>query len=458
VTTDASRALDRLEQIAPDFLWVIYHDYLSLPHAKTVTRNRFEEVVNRGVTWAKANWNFSTDDHMLPEPFFGADSGDLVARPDPATLVPVPYRPRVAQALSDLYDDLGRPWEGDPRRRLRHQVGALRGLGLDARVAFEAEFQIVRAAPDTSGRWDPVDRGRMFTLDPIEDHWSLAERIYDTLEAMGIPVHQLAREYGPGQFELSLMPADPLTAADRYVVARQVVKALAREAGVVATFMPKPYPDRPGNGLHVHLSLWSEDGSNATGDPGNVEGLSDRGGQAVAGLLAHAAGQAGIGSPIPNSYKRLLPGSWAPAHVCWALGNRAALVRVPGRGEARRLEYRSGDASANPYLHATGLLAAIADGIASEMRPVAPVQTDLGRWSDHEAALHGVARLPTSLAAALDALERDDVLCAALGEVVVPSYLAVKRFELGTYRSAAGPDADSTEVTEWERSTYLEPL
>jgi glutamine synthetase len=423
-----------------------------------VTRHRFEEVVNRGVTWAKANWNFSTDDHMLPEPFFGADSGDLLARADPATLVPVPYRPRVAQVLSDLYDDLGQPWEGDPRRRLRLEVGELRRLGLDARVAFEAEFQIVRAPPDTAGRWEPVDRGRMFTLDPIEDHWSLAERIYDTLEAMGIPVHQLAREYGPGQFELSLDPADPLTAADRYVVARQVVKALARDAGVVATFMPKPYADRPGNGLHVHLSLWSEDGSNATADPENVDGLSKRGGHAVAGLLAHAAGQAGIGSPTPNSYKRLLPGSWAPAHVCWALGNRAALVRVPGRGEGRRFEYRSGDASANPYLHVTGLLAAIADGIESETPPPAPIQADVGHWSDSEAALHGVARLPTSLAAALDALERDDVLCAALGEVVVPSYLAVKRFELETYRSAAGRDADSTEVTEWERSTYLEPL
>lgn len=460
MTRDISGAVRRLRQTGADFLWVVYHDYLSLAHAKTVARHRFPEVLERGVTWAKANWNFATDDHMLPEAFFGANSGDLIARPDPATLAPVPYRPRVAQALSDLFDDLGQPWEGDPRRRLRGQVEALRRIGLTAQVAFETEFALVRLVDDGSGAtsWAPVDRGRMFTLDPIEDHWDWAERVYDTLDVMGVPVHQFAREYGPGQFELSLMPADPLTAADRYLVARQVVKALARDAGMVATFMPKPYADRPGNGLHVHLSLWAEDGEDATGDRSNVEGLSERGAAAVAGLLAHAAGQAGLGSPIANSYKRLLPGSWAPAHVCWGLGNRAALVRVPVRGEGRRLEYRSGDGAANPYLHLAGLLASIADGIESGMSPPDPVLADVGHWSDQEAARHGVARLPTSLGEALDALEGDEVLCRALGDVIVPNYLAVKRFELGTYQSEAGRDANSTEVSEWERSTYLEPL
>jgi glutamine synthetase len=143
--------------------------------------------------------------------------------------------------------------------------------------------------------------------------------------------------------------------------------------------------------------------------------------------------------------------------VCWALGNRAALVRIPGRGAARRLEYRSGDGSASPYLHLSGLLAAIVDGIRSDREAPPAVDGDVGHWSDEEAALRGVARLPSSLGEALDALDGDDVLRAMLGPTIDENYRAVKRYELGAYHAAAGA-AGPTEVTEWERATYLEPL
>jgi glutamine synthetase len=452
----AEPVLARLEELGADFLWIVYHDYSGIGRAKAVTGERLADAIEHGVTWAKANWNIAVDDHLIPHPGFAADSGDFVARPDPATLTPVPYRPRVALALSDLVDDLGAAWNGDPRARLKAQVEALAAVGLEARVAFEVEFLLAEPVGDRT--WRPADRGRMFVVDEIEARWDWVADLLDTLAAMDIPVHQFAREYGNGQYELSLLPADPLAAVDSYVIARQAVKALARDAGLVASFMPKPFAELPGNGLHVHLSLSRPDGGDALTATDDVGALSPLGLAAVAGLLEHAPGQAALGAATPNSYKRLLPGSWAPAHVCWAVGNRAALVRVPGRGVNRRLEYRSGDGSASPYLHLAGLLAAIVDGVQRELSAPEPVVGDVGHLTDREAAAQGAVRLPGSLGEALDALERDDVLRAMLGPTIDEHYRAVKRYELTAYEHGAGALADPTEVTEWERLTYLEPL
>lgn len=448
-------ARGRFEALGARFLWVVYHDYAGLARAKAVTVDRFDETLESGVTFAMANWDLAITDHQVPHPIFGADSGDFRAVPDPATIVPIPWRPGVAQAYSHLADDLGRPWEGDPRGRLRRQVEALAARGLNALLAFEAEFMLtVVDGPD----WRLADRGRMFTVDEIEARWEWCSRVLDALAGMGIAVHQFAKEYGPAQYELSLLPTDPLAAVDRFLLARQAIKALARDAGLVATFMPKPFAELPGNGLHVHMSFADADDRDVVVDPADERALSPTGGAILAGLLAHAAGQAALGSPTPNSYKRLLPGSWAPAHVAWALGNRAALVRIPGRGASRHIEYRSGDASANQYLHVAGLLAAVADGLARETAPPPAVAADIGHWSDEEAAAHGVARLPPRLDAALEALERDEVLLAALGPVIPDHYLAAKRFELDSYLAESGADPDTTEVTDWERAAYLEPV
>lgn len=441
---------------AADFLWIVYHGYTSLGLAKVVTRDRIDDAMERGVTFAKANWDIAIDDELIPHPAFAADSGDFIARPDPATLVRLPHRPRVAQAFSDLLDEDGLPWIGDPRGRLRHQVEDLAALGLTAKVAFEAEFQFVRASSDG---WEPADHGRMFTVDEIEARWAWCEQLLDGLRAMGIPVHQLGKEYGVGQYELSLLPSDPVTAVDRFLLARQLVKALARDAGLVATFMPKPRADAPGNGLHVHISLWDAGGADATADPHDPGALSSLGGSAVAGLLDHAPAQAAIGSASPNSYKRLLPGSWAPAHVCWAFGNRAALVRVPSRGVGRRLEYRSGDASGNPYLHLAGLLAGIIDGIRREAAAPPPVNDDIGHWTKEQVVQRGIAGLPGSLEESLAALRQDAVLLEMLGTVIAEHYPAVKDYEASAYRAALTASGQTDEhVIDWERTTYLEPL
>jgi glutamine synthetase len=452
----AVETLSRLDELGADALWVVYHDLSGIGRAKAVPAGRFADVAANGVTFAMANWDIAITDHQVPDPIFGADSGDFRALPDPATIVPIPHRSGVAQAFPWLLDDVGRAWPGDPRSLLARQVDRLADHGLVATVAFEAEFVLVAERPE-----DLLDdNSRMFTVDALDARWDLGRRLFEELATTGIAVHQLGKEYGPGQFELSLMPAGPLPAADRFLLARQLIKALAREQGLAASFMPKPFADLPGNGLHVHIGLVpaAAPTSDALAVPADDTSLTATGRAAVAGLLEHAAAQTALGAPTPNSYKRLLPGSWAPAHVSWATGNRAALVRIPGRGAARHIEYRAGDASMNPYLHLAGLLAAIADGLDRGLEPVAAATVDIGHLSDGDAAAAGHPRLPDRLSTALAALEADDVILDALGPILPAHFLALKRFELQSFIAETGSEETSTEVTEWERTTYFEPL
>ena len=324
------------------------------------------------------------------------------------------------------------------------------------RVGIEAELYLAR--PWAGGAFQPDDDDRMFSQAAIDARWPLLAAILDGLAAMDIPVHQLAKEFGPAQYELSLLPASPLAAVDAFLAARDLVKSLAREEGILATFMPKPSEDLPGCGLHVHLGIVDASGADVLADPADPERLSPVGGSAVAGLLAHAAAQVALGAPIATSHKRLLPGSWAPAHAAWGIGNRAALVRVPSTGPGRHLEYRSGDMGANLYLHLTGLLAAVIDGIERDLGAPAPVQADVGHLSDDAAAAIGAPRLPARLDLALDALGADTVLLDALGPVIVGHYVPVKRFEWASYLAESGLDAATLRVSDWERATYLAPL
>ena len=241
----AAATTARLTELGADALWVVYHDYAGLGRAKAVPRGRFDAVAREGVTFAMANWDLAITDEQVPHPVFGADSGDFRAVPDPDTLVAVPHRPGVAQAFPWLTDDAGRPWDGDPRAVLATQVERLRRLGIAVRVAFEAEFVIVPGT-DPSALRD--DTSRMFTVEGLDARWPLAARILDDLDATGIAVHQFAKEYGPGQFEVSLLPAEPLVAVDRFLLARQLIRAAARDMGATASFMPKPFDDLPGTG------------------------------------------------------------------------------------------------------------------------------------------------------------------------------------------------------------------
>ena len=433
-----------------DSIWVAFHDYYGVQRGKYVPAARLEDVLRSGVSFAKANWDMAINDHQIPQPVFDADSGDFRAIPDEATSLLLPHRPGVLQFLGSLVDDEG-TWDGDPRARLQRQVALLDERGLRAEVGIEAEFMLFQKPAD---EWVLADAGPMFALPPMEQRWEFWQAILSYLAEAGIGVHQFGKEFGPAQYELSFLPADPVAAVDQYLLAKQILQAVAADRRLLASFMPKPEAALPGNGLHVHLSLETEDGADFGVSHEDPQALNAEGSAAVAGLLVHAPGQSALGSPSVNSYKRLVPASWAPAHVAWGMGNRGALLRIPGPGPRRHFEYRSGDASCNPYLHLAGLLAAVQDGLTRHLSAPPPVGAGVVHWNDAEADAHGAPRLPSDLGSAMDALEADPVLLDAVGPVIARHYPLVKRFELQCYQTEA-VDPGPGSVTDWERATYL---
>jgi glutamine synthetase len=272
--------------------------------------------------------------------------------------------------------------------------------------------------------------------------------LMNELAGMGIGVAQFHKEYGRGQYELSLRHGSPIEAVDCYLQFRATLHDIARKHGMIATLMPKPSAESPGNSLHAHLSIWNAEGTqDLTTSAADDVSLSETAMWFMGGLLAHAPALTAVGSPSVNSYKRLLPGSWAPANAYWGAGNRSGLIRVPGTGSRRRIEFRSSDNTTQPYLLMCALLAAGLDGIKRQIDPGPPFEGDVGHLSPEEIERRQLAFLPRTLPDALDALERDELVCAALGPEILKHFLAVKRGEL---------DAYNTIVHEWERTTYLE--
>lgn len=447
--SDSATLLERLDSDDSDCLWLIYHDYSGRACTKVVPRESFTTALERGIVFARANLSMRVDDQQPADASFLADTGDFLAIADPSSYARVPYRESTARAHVFMRQDDGSAWDGCPRTRLQQMVAAYAGRGLSARVGFEPEFILFR--PGEENEYRPADADGMFTLRGLDRHYTLFQSIIGDLREMGIAVTQLGKEYGAAQYEATTTPADPIAACDQYLTYKEVVRARALEAGMIATFMPKPYAHLPGNSLHVHLSVWDAQGERELSCGENGEHpLSTTGRHMLAGLLNHAVALSGVGCPVVNSYKRLQPGSWAPAHICWGIGNRSALVRVPGTGVRRHLEYRAGDNAANAFVYLTALLAAGLDGIARAIEPPASIDdVDVGHLSSAEAATRGLQFLPRTLPAALDALEADEVLAQALGPVVLTEHLKVKRSELAAYDLHVHP---------WERAMYLETL
>jgi glutamine synthetase len=372
----------------------------------------------------------------------------MIARPDAATFELLastrPDEPVGARIFCDIETVEGEPFAGDPRFVLKRNLERARAAGYTFLVGPEMEFFYSRTARDL----EPLDAAGYFQLTAHD----LGSQTVLRLEAMGIPVEYSFHENGPSQHEIDLRHTDALTMADNVMSFRLIAKEVAADAGVYATFMPKPLTGAFGSGMHTHMSLFSGD-DNAFHDPADEYGLSPVAKQFIAGLLVHADEICAVTNQWVNSYKRLIPGYEAPVYKCWARNNRSALVRIPlarsSKIESTRIEFRAPDPACNPYLAFSVMLAAGLRGIEAGYELPAEATDNIYALSDSRREAEGIGALPGSLRDALDAMEKSELVVDALGEHVFENFLANKRREWADYKAY---------VTPFELDRYLPTL
>ncbi|HEV8439086.1 MAG TPA: glutamine synthetase family protein [Methylomirabilota bacterium] len=395
-----------------------------------------DSYLRSGIGLTVAMQSFNMLDQLVPEGSFGP-VGEIRLVPDLETLAVLPYAPKSARLLCDMHTLEGEPWDACPRSFLKRMIERARQAGLTLKSSFENEFSLARREGE---QYVPLDRSPCFSTIGMDSAAPVMMEIIEALVAQGVYPEQYYAELGPGQQELPVRFADALRAADNQLTVRETARGVALKHGLLASFAPKPFPDQAGNGSHVHWSLWRiKDGRNHLHDPRGRYGISEAGYAFIGGVLAHLPALVALTAPSVNSYRRLQPRFWSSAYTAWGPDNREAAVRVPStrRGlemESTNLELKPCDPSNNPYLALGGLLAAGLDGIERKLDPGEPALVDPDTLSDAERVRRGIRRLPTSLDAALDELERDEVLCAALGEALAKEYLVVKRSEARGFR------------------------
>ncbi|PJJ44229.1 L-glutamine synthetase [Glutamicibacter mysorens] len=378
---------------------------------------------------------------------------DMLLQPDPATFQILPWRGEVeptSRMFCDILTPEGQPSNADPRQVLKRQLAEASNMGFTCYTHPEIEFYLLKNDQlDANGRPQPIDNGGYFDHVPDGVGQDFRRASVTTLEALGISVEFSHHETGPGQNEIDLRYADALQTADNIMTFRTVIKEMAMQKGIHATFMPKPFADHPGSGMHTHFSLFEGD-ANAFFEAGREYQLSDVARSFIAGILHHAPEMTAITNQYVNSYKRLWGGGEAPSHRSWGHNNRSALVRVPlykpGKGQSARVEYRGIDSAANPYLAYAVLLGAGLKGIREGYELEEPTEDDVWSLSTAERRASGHVPLPGSLHDALRAMEESELMAEILGEQVFNSFLSNKRTEWEEYRQV---------ITPYELNKYL---
>jgi glutamine synthetase len=371
---------------------------------------------------------------------------EYFARGDARTLQPLPWMPGVARIVGDGFVDRS-PFEACPRQVLRRATARLAERGWSLSTGIEPEFFLLRRGE--GNRFEPFDAGDRldkpsYDLKSLPRQMPFLQALRSALEAAGLAVEQIDHEDAHGQFELNFRFDEALRSADHLILFKLAAHHLAEQQGAVFSMMPKPFANQPGSGLHFHVSLWRGNQSLFAGDDGQLSKLAQH---FIAGLLAHSAALSALACPTVNSYKRLVVGeslsgtTWAPAYIAHGPNNRTALVRTLGD----RFEWRTPDASANPYLATAGLIAAGLDGIDREL-PLPPAcEEDLFALTPAAIRQRGIGLLPQSLGEAVDALESSELLHAALGDVLHRELVRLKRAEWIAY---------ARHVSDWEHARY----
>jgi glutamine synthetase len=430
--------LRTVEERGVRFVRLWFTDVLGKLKSFAITPAELEGALEEGMTF----------DGSAIEGYTRVQEADMLAKPDPGTFEIVPWRGEdapVARMFCDVHRLDGEPFEGDPRHVLKRNLERAREKGFTFYAGPEMEFFYFKSQRTP----EPLDDASYFDLTQLDMVSELRKQTIITLEAMGIPVEYSFHELGPSQHEIDLRYTDALTMADNVMTFRLVVKEVAQDLGVYATFMPKPLAHAFGSGMHTHLSLFEGD-VNAFHDPGDNAGLSKVGKNFIAGLLRHAPEITAVTNQWVNSYKRLVSGYEAPIHVSWARNNRSALVRVPvvkpGKVDSTRVEYRSPDSACNPYLAFAVILAAGLRGIEKGYDLPPEADANLFALSPEELAAKGILHLPGSLNEALGLMESSDLLAETLGEHVFEWFIRNKRAEWAEYKA---------HVTQFELDRYL---
>jgi glutamine synthetase len=423
------------------FLRLQFTDILGIIKNVEIPRSQFEKALDNDIMF----------DGSSIEGFSRIEESDMLLYPDPETFQINPWSnpdgSKVARLICDVYKPDGSAFPGCPRLALRRQVERAEKMGYTMVAGPEAEFFLFNK--DESGRALPHethDAGGYFDLAPVDLGEQCRRDIVMVLEAIGFEVEAAHHEVAPGQHEIDFKYAEAVKTADNVTTFRFVVKKVAMEHGLHATFMPKPIYGENGSGMHTHQSLF-KDGENAFYDPEGPWELSPIALSYIGGLLEHAPGFVAITNPLVNSFKRLVPGYEAPINIAWSERNRSPLVRVPAkRGVSTRCELRLPDPACNPYLALAVTLAAGLDGLERNLEAGEPVNENIFTMSERKKRRLGIRQLPPDLNAALDQLERNKVVREALGDHIWSHFLEAKRQEWADFISFVHP---------WEQDRYL---
>jgi glutamine synthetase len=468
---DATAA--RIRDLGVATVRMVVVDQHGIPRSKSLAPDVAIAAMSNGLDFSGAIYSLDTGNQVFVPAFaagggFGIDEftgfPDVILVPDPTTFRVLPWADRTGWMLSDVYFSSGQPMPLDGRGLMRRALGDLAGAGYDYLAGIEMEYYIVkhdadRLMPEQAGFTPPpppvsvFQRGYQYLSEVrLDSVASTLEVIRDGLAAVGLLPRSMEDEWGPGQMEFSFSPIGGLAAADAVVLFRSAVKQMCQRRGLLATFMCRPaLPNFFSSGWHLHESLLARsDGRNVFSS--NEEALSATGRQFVAGLLDHAIPMTVFATPTINGYKRYRPYSFAPDRVCWAMENRGALVRVQGSpGDANsHVENRMGEPAANPYLYMAASIAAGLDGLRRQLPPPPPVEGD--------PYMADAPMLPTSLSAAVGALEHDGFFRKAFGDTLVDYLIQMKRAELARYDAAIAenPPSEGQDVSDWEMREYFE--
>lgn len=384
------------------------------------------------------------------EGFADVEESDMYLHPDLDTFAIFPWRPqqgKVARLICDVCGPDRNAFAGDPRNILKKEIEKAASMGVVMQARPEMEFFLFHSDENGNPSTNTHENGGYFDMGTTDFGENARRDIILTLEEMGFDVRSSHHEMSPAQHEIDFAYADALTTADNINTFKLTAKTIAKRHGLHATFMPKPRHDCSGSGMHLNISLFDKNGKNLFEDPSDANGLSKDGYYFIGGIMKHIDALTAVANPTVNSYKRLVPGFEAPVYVAWSAKNRSSLIRIPrARGFATRIELRSPDATANPYLLLAACLAAGCDGIKNKIEPPKAVDVNIEFMTAQERADKGISSLPETLRDAIAALEKDEVIKAALGEHISRKYIEAKKEEWEKYRS---------QISNWEIDEYL---